>query len=167
MGDSVHPPNGHASLEDWGRRLAAYFRARGSATDADDLAQDTWVRYLTYEQERPVRESGALLSVIARRVWIDHVRRDRRRGLVMSSVNGDEDRADAASDFVAPTVSRLDLLAALRQLSLEDQKLIRWRFSDGQSLDYIAQRLQITPAACRQRMVRALRRVRQLVDERR
>ncbi len=167
MGDSVHPPEGQPPLEDWGRRLTAYFHARGRGADADDLAQETWARYLAYEQKRPVREPGALLTVIARRVWIDHVRRDRRRGWAMSSGSGDEDPADATSDFVTPTVSRLDLLAALRQLSPEDQQLIRWRFSDGQSLDHIAHRLRITPAACRQRMVRALRRVRQLVDERR
>ena len=167
MGDSVHPPEGHAWLEQQRRRLVGFFQARGSSADADDLAQETWERYLAYEQRRAVREPGALLSVIARRVWVDHVRRDRRRGFVMSSANGDQDQADSASDFVGPTVSRLDLLAALRQLSPEDQKLIRWRFQDGQSLDHIAQRLQITPAACRQRMVRALRRLRQLVDERR
>ncbi len=167
MGDSAHPPERQASLEHWGRRLAAYFRARGSSAEADDLTQETWERYLTYEKKHAVREPGALLSVMARRVWIDHMRRDRRRGRVMSSVTGDEDQADSGSDFVGPTVSRLDLLAALRQLSLEDQKLIRWRFSDGQSLDHIARRLEITPLACRQRMVRALRRVRRLVDERR
>ncbi len=167
MGDTAHPPEGQASLEHWGRRLAAYFRARGSSADADDLTQETWERYLTYGQKHPVREPGALLSVIARRVWVDHVRRDRRRRWVMSSARGDEDQADSGSDFVGPTVSRLDLLAALRQLSPEDQQLIRWRFSDGQSLEHIARRLKITPLACRQRMVRALRRVRRLVDERR
>lgn len=161
MGDSTHPPEGQASLERLGGRLAAFFRARGSSADADDLTQETWERYLTYQRRRPVREPGALLSVIARRVWIDHVRRDRRRGWVMSAI----DEAGSAPDFAGPTVSRLDLLAALRQLSPEDQQLIRWRFQDGQSLDHISHRLHITPAACRQRMVRALRRVRRLVDE--
>lgn len=164
MGQRNDPPEPPAELEQQQGRLAAFFRRLGSSTsdDVGDLVQDTWERYLGYRQREVVREPGALLAVIARRVWVDHVRHGvRQRHWAMTS----DDDGESHPDFSGSTVARLDLVAALRQLSPEDRQLIRWRFQDGQSLDHIAGRLHITPAACRQRMVRALRRVRQLVDE--
>ncbi len=161
MGQRNDPPEPPADLEQHQGRLEAFFRRQGLSA-AEDLVQDTWERYLAYRQKAAVREPGALLSVMARRVWVDHVRYGvRHRHWAMAS----EDDGGSRPDFAGSTVARLDLMAALRQLSPEDRQLIRWRFQDSQSLDHIAGRLHITPAACRQRMVRALRRLRQLVDE--
>jgi len=148
----------------WQRRhrsLLGFFRRVGSVEDGEDLAQDTWVRYWRHAARASVAEPDALLRVMARRVWIDYLRGRRR------SQPSSEQPSDGlpGPDFSDGFASRLDLLAALKQLPREDRQLIRWRFEEGQRLDHIAQRLHITPAACRQRLVRALRRLRQIMDE--
>lgn len=144
----------------FGRRhkgLLAYFGRRGS--DAEDLAQDTWVRFLAYGRTRAVDEPEALLRVMARRVLIDHLRR--WRPIPMAAEGGD----GLLPDFSGEAVNRLALAAAIHKLPPDDQRLLRWRFQDDLPLDGIASRLAITPAACRQRLVRSLRRLRQLLDE--
>jgi RNA polymerase sigma factor (sigma-70 family) len=151
MGDPTH------SYARRHKSLLAYFGRRGS--DAEDLAQDTWVRFLAYGRARSVDEPDALLKVMARRVLIDHLR---HRRPVPAAAEGSD---PLLPDFSSAAVNRVALAGAIRKLSPDDQRLLRWRFQDGQPLDRIAARLGITSPACRQRLVRALRRLRELLDE--
>ena len=48
----------------------------GSAYDADDLAQDTFMRVLTGDSAQDIREPKSLLCTVARRVMVDFFRRN-------------------------------------------------------------------------------------------
>ncbi|MBU9810735.1 sigma-70 family RNA polymerase sigma factor [Rahnella sp. C60] len=48
----------------------------GSANDADDLAQDTFMRVLTGDSAQEIREPKSFLCTIARRVMVDFFRRN-------------------------------------------------------------------------------------------
>lgn len=48
----------------------------GSASDADDLAQDTFMRVLTGNTAQEIREPKSFLCTVARRVMVDFFRRN-------------------------------------------------------------------------------------------
>lgn len=56
--------------------LKSWLRARlGNASDASDLAHDTFLRVMTARNQAPIREPRSYLSSIARALLIDKVRR--------------------------------------------------------------------------------------------
>lgn len=59
----------HGWLQGWLRRRLNH------AGDAADLAQDTFVRLLTAPAEAPLREPRAYLATVARRLLLNHLRR--------------------------------------------------------------------------------------------
>lgn len=56
--------------------LKSWLRTRlGNASDASDLAHDTFLRVMTARNQAPIREPRSYLSAIARALLIDKVRR--------------------------------------------------------------------------------------------
>ncbi|WGV20943.1 sigma-70 family RNA polymerase sigma factor [Pseudomonas putida] len=56
--------------------LKSWLRSRlGNASDASDLAHDTFLRVMTARNQAPIREPRSYLSAIARALLIDKVRR--------------------------------------------------------------------------------------------
>lgn len=54
------------------RRLAR--RITGNDTEADDLAQDAWLRVWIVRYRYPVDDPPKILATAVRRIWLDHVR---------------------------------------------------------------------------------------------
>ncbi len=96
-------------------------RLSGRDDVADDLAQETFIRVLQYagryDPKYPMR---TWLFTIARRLWINHLRRGKHRKTVeptWEQVSNERDPADAASRADRLSVTRQVLDTALMQLS--------------------------------------------------
>ena len=88
-----------ALLRNTARLHRVCLRLTGDPADADDLFQETWVRALTRPPEDLDRDLGAWLDRVARNLFIDRYRRDRRL------VSFDE-ALEAAPELVAPALIR-------------------------------------------------------------
>jgi DNA-directed RNA polymerase specialized sigma24 family protein len=63
----------------------------------DDLVQEACVRLLRVARREPIDDPEALMTILARRTWIDHLRRQRRaREHFRSLGDGETDVADPA-----------------------------------------------------------------------
>jgi RNA polymerase sigma-70 factor (ECF subfamily) len=78
------------------RLFGIAYRVRGSATEADDVAQDTWIRWQSTDRTK-VRDAAASLATTTLRLAINvaHSARARRETYIGLRLN---DRADAAAD---------------------------------------------------------------------
>jgi RNA polymerase sigma-70 factor (ECF subfamily) len=141
--------------------LVNLLRDREAAEDVQQqVFLEVWQRAPTYERER-----ASLLTwimTIARSRGIDHLRR--RVPEPTGTLAGDE-RLPAADDTTDELVERWRVTALLEGLQPEEAMLLRMRFYDDLPQTEIAERTGIPLGTVKMRMVRALRRLRELVDE--
>jgi len=136
----------------------------GTESDAADLAQDVQVAALTGGPPAERAPRRAWLRTVARRLAARRARRDARRR------EGERARADElrdgaagspAADAIAARLALQRRLAdALERIPLADRELLVRRHFDGASAPEIAAELGLSPAAVRQRLVRATDRLR-------
>jgi len=75
--DSTAPPTGHAAFERHrGHCFAIAYRMLGCVADAEDLVQETWLRYSRHADT--VREPKAFLTSVTTRLAIDRLRAQSR-----------------------------------------------------------------------------------------
>lgn len=124
--------------------------------DADDLAQTVLLRALQAWSSLRSHDEGTVcswLDAMARNAAIDHSRARGRR----AAVELDEEVADA-TDTAEAAIERVALAAALRAVHELPETLrapLVLSVVDGLSAPEIAARLDMTPAAVRQRLARA------------
>jgi RNA polymerase sigma factor (sigma-70 family) len=129
---------------------------------AADLFQNVWLKLAKHASRlRPDSNVRAWLYTVARREYISFRRAqalDLSRLLVLD-LQPPEPASDAALD------ARLSALkAACDQLSDADRELVLLSCTEGLDSDSLAEVLGISNAALRQRLVRARRRLGQLLD---
>jgi len=131
------------------------------AVRADDVAQEVWLSAL----ERPPRErSGAPLRAWLARVVRTLARQSYRaeeRRTVREHAAAREEAQPAGADVVARTEQQQRLVEAVLELGEPERTTLLLRYVDGLSASAIAVRQGETPAAVRQRLSRALGRLRQ------
>jgi RNA polymerase sigma-70 factor (ECF subfamily) len=161
------PPETHSAFEFTRHRphlLAVAYRFLGSVTEAEDVVQDTYLRWAAADRST-VDEPRAFLTRIAARLALDHLKSARvRRVRYVGPWLPEPLVATDASSYDADPAARADLshalLLALERLSpLERAAFVLHDLFD-QDFDEIASTLQRTPAACRQLAARARRHVR-------
>lgn len=145
--------------------FAIAYRMLGSVTDAEDIVQGTYLRYLDYlQQGHHVESPRSMLTTIATRLAIDHLRsaraqREKYMGpwlpepLITSTV---PDAADVA--VMSDSVSMAFLLL-LETLSPVERAVFLLREVFAYDYADIARIVDKTPANCRQLLNRARRHV--------
>ncbi len=150
-------------------RLA--FRMTGSLQDADDLAQDAFVRAFRnlhrYDRERPF---FTWLYTVALNGIRNHLKKRKRqeRGDAESAAERDdaedapgmEERLDEARE-----AERLD--RALRRLPAEQREALVLRFYQGLSLEETSEVMGVSLSAAKMRIYRGLERLKQILSRRR
>jgi RNA polymerase sigma-70 factor (ECF subfamily) len=138
-------------------------RILGNAADAEDAAQDVFVRALTrLDQYRPNQPLGAWLHGIARNRCIDMLRR--RRPLAeldpgAAVATGGEDVEQVA----LASIERETLLAALDRLPSRQRALLVLRYWEDQPVEAVARALGMTEGAAKVALLRARRNLAALI----
>lgn len=140
-------------------RLAT--RITGSVFDAEDVLHDLFVGLpeLLRRYEHRERLDAWLRGVVVR-MALARLRRDRRREHIIAPAAHTLRAADATTD----PWGALDLERALGTLSEGERAVFVLRQLEGCSHDEIATLLHITSGASRVRYLRALRRLRRLLE---
>jgi RNA polymerase sigma-70 factor, ECF subfamily len=136
----------------------------GSATDADDAVQETWLR-LERADAAGIDNLAAWLTTVVSRVSLDQLRAPRRKREHSWQVEPWRDEPIASDADPADLVARSDqvsvaLLVLLETLSPAERIALVLHDVFGQSFDEIAGVLDRSPEAARQLASRARRRVR-------
>lgn len=138
-------------------RLA--YRMLGSVTDAEDVVQDAYGRWLVSDQDS-VRDPAAFLRVIVTRLCLNQLKSARRRretyiGPWLPEPIFDPEDGDAADDITLP------LMVALERLSPLERAAFLLHDVFGMDFPEVAEALGRAPASCRQLASRARTHLRQ------
>ena len=177
VGASVHWVSAHdeAVIHRYESGVRRYCRSRThSPEDAEDAAQDTFIRYLR-RSDRHVRNPEAWLITAAARSCIDINRRRQREAKLFVSSRGKEatpgnDRADRIADQKSVNPEQLIVEAVwithvLRRLSERDRIVITHLYLWGRSLNQLATYLGVSYDNAKMIAHRARRHVRALLME--
>lgn len=144
------------------RRLIGGLEGTADPVLVDDLVQEGCVRLLRVSRRGPIREMEALLVVLARRTWYDHLRRLTRTRERFQSLGDDHDRVVAASPAADPRLGDpAERLALAIQEIFADRdaheclELLR-HFLASAGWQHLAAREGVAYAALRKRWSRCL-----------
>ncbi len=145
-------------------RFTVAYRMTGSASDAEDLVRDAWLRYLNAGSP-PVKSLRGYLTTIVSRLALDHlksarIRREQHVGqwvpepvLTREAVPGPADTVEKREEV---SIAFITLLERLRP---EQRVVYVLREAFDLSYEEIADHIGKSPAACRQVFHRAQRRL--------
>jgi RNA polymerase sigma-70 factor (ECF subfamily) len=139
-------------------------RLCGNAADAHDLVQDTFERALRHGDRRPDADARAWLFTILNNLFIDRCRRRAREPRTEDVQTIDlpaPPPPEAEPPWAQLTVSELH--AVLPKLDAELRQLYQYCAIEGQSYAEVAERLRIPKATVGTRLLRARRRLRELL----
>jgi RNA polymerase sigma-70 factor, ECF subfamily len=133
--------------------LSRYARHRGlTGADAEDLVAGTLEIAWRRIDEVPTDDPLPWLYAVARNLWRNKLRRDRRRGSILTRFHA------SLSPQVGDDPGGLSpgaLRAAMASLSDDDQEVLRLVAWDGLTPAAVSQVLGCTPVAARSRLHRA------------
>jgi RNA polymerase sigma factor (sigma-70 family) len=151
-------------MEDLSRRfrpalLAYFYRRTHDAVEAEDLAQEVFVRILKRGDVAKIQDARAYLFEIAASVFIDRGRRNHVRHLGQHSsfdadIHGSEDFASERIYLAREALERAS--AALRQMPERTRTVFVLRRLEGMRYGDIARRLGISVSAVEKQMVSAV-----------
>lgn len=144
----------------YGLRLHRYLiRQLHSHEDANELAQEAYVRYLQVPDAGVIRQPGAYLFRIALNLISEwRLRRDRSVVTFDSelSEHRSRDTADGAPDAVQQLASQQQLAAVLAQIPVRYRQVLLMSKYEGLSNDDIAARMNVTPETVVRYLARAV-----------
>lgn len=132
------------------RRFALFLS--GDASIADDITSETFVRAWTSTDAIREQTVKAYLFTIARNVYRDILRRERRLEPLRDSIP--DARVDLASR-VEHSAELATVLAAMRELNEIDRTALSMRASEDMSYEEIAGALELSVASVKTRVHRA------------
>lgn len=132
------------------RRFALFLS--GDASVADDITSETFVRVWTSTDAIREQTVKAYLFTIARNIYRDILRRDRRLDPLRDSMP--DARVDLASR-VEHSAELATVLAAMRELNEIDRAALSMRASEDMSYEEIASALNLSVASVKTRVHRA------------
>lgn len=146
------------------RAVAVAYRMVGSRSEAEDIAQDTMVKVQAAAAREELRSAAAFTTTVATRLAIDHLRsaRVRREEYVgpwlpepLSAIGADD---TAAAAELADSLS-FAMLVVLESLGPLERAAFLLHDTFGYGYDELSRILDRSPAACRQLVSRARRRI--------
>ncbi len=142
------------------RPLVNFFRGMGVYNDAEDMAQDTFVRLFKYRRRyRPTAKFSTFLYLLARQVWIDALRSRKRREAFEKELAEAKRRDDDA--LRSGTERKPDVELALRALSPAMRDVVLLSIGQGLKYEEISRVLKIPVGTVKSRMFQAMNRLRQ------
>ncbi|MFC3455119.1 sigma-70 family RNA polymerase sigma factor [Amycolatopsis speibonae] len=143
------------------RLRAVAYRMLGSASEAEDAVQDTWLR-LNRTDAAEIENLGGWLTTVVARVCLNVLRsRDHRREEPLDEASSEpaDSSADPAGDAVLADSVGLAMLVVLETLAPAERLAFVLHDMFAVPFDEIAPLIDRTPAAARQLASRARRRV--------
>ena len=149
------------------KKMLNFFARSGVQYDAEDLVQQTFLRLYRYrDRYTPRAKVSTFLFILARQVWIDELRKRKRRSRLADAFAEEvgQNVAPSAADEVAGG-SAVDLNDALAKLP-EGMRLVV-ELGVYQDLPYaeIAEILDIPEGTVKSRMFNALAQLRSILGE--
>ena len=147
------------------RLLGLAYRMLGSRTDAEDIVQDTWLRWQGADTQA-LRTPDAWLTTVATRLCLDRLKSAQAQRevyvgpwlpepIVEQAGSVDPETSDAALDISFSVMRALERLSPLERAALFLHDLYDVPFEE------VAETLKRSPAACRQMASRARKMLRQ------
>ncbi|WP_426661256.1 RNA polymerase sigma factor [Rhodanobacter aciditrophus] len=169
-------PHGHvasvaALFREHNRALLAFLQCRlGSLADAQELAQEAYVRMLTLEHPEQIDSLRAFLFRVATNLAIDRLRMRKLR----EATAADEAVEPAPELHLAPVPERhaaaaeqwRELQEALRELPAKTSRAFVLHAIEGRDFESIAQSMNLSARMVRYHVTRALAHCRVRVEER-
>ena len=147
--------------------LNGWLRARlGNASDAADLAQDTFVRVLTARDVQSIREPRTYLSAIARALMIDKFRRRAVEQAYLAALAMRPEPLDISPEtrlMILETLVAVDTL--LDGLGERTRRIFLAVQLEGLSYVATAERLQVSVTTVKKHMIRAMTHCLLLTDD--
>lgn len=147
-------------------------RMTGSREDAEDLAQETFVRVYRYlNRLKPEAKFSTALFGMARNLTLNHLRDSKRRGrgktASLSDGSGHEmpvaDPAAQSDSAARQTDMRALIERGLAMLSVEHREVILLREVEGMDYEKIAEVLRCRKGTVKSRLARARAHLRQCI----
>ncbi len=146
--------------------LVNFFRRSGVGTDAEDLAQDTFVRVYRYRDRYvPSAKFTTFLYMIARQVRIDWLRRRGRRWGLLERVKDDPSVHWGKVASPHKRAAGLDAAALLDTLPGAMREVVVMSLYQGLPYAEISELLGIPEGTVKSRMYNALRRMRKALEQ--
>lgn len=143
--------------------LVNFFRRLGAHTEAEDVAQETFLRVWRYRPRyRPTARFTTFLFTLARHAWADHLRHMRKRERIAERAVAEIAPHDAAGQDAAR--HRLDAQAALNTLPEKLRLVVVMSVYQGQRYDDIAAALGVPVGTVKSRMFLAMGRLKEFFD---
>jgi len=144
------------------------YRVIGNAAQADDVTQETFVRFLTAPVARlGEAERRAYAFRIAGNLAIDHWRRARREQSVMAreDTGHEPGRPEPAVAGTQPTALDMDMSKTFGELKPQERALLWLAYVEESGHDEIAASLGLAPKSVRVLLFRARRRLASLLRQ--
>jgi len=122
---------------------------------AEDVTQETFLRYLENHTYREMGKQTAYLYTIARNLCVDHYRSRKELPQKEEAVRGHEDKV----------IEDLTLFQAVRQLEEKDQELVCLRYVNELSVSEVGRILGMSRFAVYRRTRKVLERLREILGE--
>ena len=146
------------------QKILNYFLRSGVQYDAEDLVQQTFIKLHAYRRNyKPSAKFTTFLFLIARQVWIDELRRRKRRERLESELSEHIRRIEADIEE-APRPDTLDVHAALSILDEKHRSVIELAIFQGLPYPEIATLLAIPCGTVKTRMFHAIRALRKHLE---
>jgi RNA polymerase sigma-70 factor, ECF subfamily len=148
-----------------GRAVWSYlYRVLGNASQADDVMQETFCRFLTAPVARlDESERRAYVFRIASNLAIDHWRRARREQRYAADQT---DRQEPRAPGAQPTARDLDVSRTLGEMKPRERALLWLAYVEESGHDEIAASLGLAPKSVRVLLFRARRKLASLLRQR-
>jgi RNA polymerase sigma-70 factor (ECF subfamily) len=174
--DEIATLPGHAArtaalFREHNRALLAFLQCRlNSLADAQELAQEAYLRMLTLEHPEQIDSPRAFLFRIAANLAVDRLRMRRLR----EATGAGEPLEPAPELHLAPVPERhaaaaeqwRELQAALRELPAKTSRAFVLHVIEGRDFEAIAQTMKLSARMVRYHVTRALAHCRARVEER-
>jgi len=138
------------------KRIFRYARSKGlQHHDADDIAQETALRCLSYFGKRPhlSRVEGTVISIAKKCVVNEYRRRNEKRAAMTSYPHlNDIAKPESCERFDTPTLG--DIERQLRRINARTKEIVVRRLIYRESVADIAENLQMAESAVRSRLYR-------------
>ena len=138
--------------------LKSWLRARlGNASDASDLAHDTFLRVMTARNQAPIREPRSYLSAIARALLIDKVRRRAIEQAYLQALALRPEPVDVSPEI---RLSILEMLlsvdALLDELGPRTRDIFLAAQLEGMTYAAVAERFDVSVTTVKNHLIRAM-----------
>ena len=117
--------------------------------DADELTSEVFLRVWEYVSVHKVDNVTALFFKIARNLIVDHYRKDGRTVPLTPVIEAELAAPGSVTDQLQIKEEATELIEAMKQLTLEQQEVLRMRYLDEMSAEEIGEQLDRTPNSVR------------------